>query len=185
MNYPEEKCKEISMKNILLATDFSSNAYKAAVCAGEIAVNAGGRLIIFYALPPFLMALDGTKKTESEEVVQNKMDTLAFDLHNKFQISVSRLIKPGFAEDEILAFAQKLKTDLIVLGAKGEDHQKNKVLGHIALAIWTKSIFPVVCVPSNNYKNFASHLDNILKYKEQLCNIEGLKILTGLKSQLA
>lgn len=173
------------MKNILLATDFSSNAYIAALFAGEIAFNTGGRLIIFYALPPFLTTSNGAKKIESEEVLQEKLDALAYELRNKFQISVSRLIKPGFPKEEILAFSKKLKTDLVVLGARGDNYENNKFLGNIALDIRKRSFFPVICVPSDNYTDFTSHLDNILKYKVQLCNIEGLRVLTHLKSQLA
>ena len=172
------------MKNILLATDFSSNAHIAAICAAELAARLNGRLIIFHALPPVaqLTEEEASDKASLEEVTQKKLDALAHELHQKFGLSVSRLLKPGFAAAEIPAIAQCLKAELVVLGAQGENSLADKVLGSISTSLLENSKLPVVCVPADALLNFTHQLALILNKEQPLCNSLGSGLLMALNS---
>lgn len=167
----------------MLATDFSSNAHTAALCAGEFASRLGSRLIVFHALSPLVVmeeAEESAKNICLEETVQKKLDKLAHELYGRFGISVSRLIKPGFAGEEIIGMATNLQAELVILGAQGENQQENRVLGTIASDILQKCNFPVVCVPQDHSWNFHKKFSITWKKKGQLCNDYGLNILNEL-----
>lgn len=171
------------MKNILLATDFSINAHIAALCAGEITQHLGGRLILFHALPPVFSSKNIAGKIKSyltEEATQKKMDKLAYEVREKFNISVSRLIKPGFAEDEIPALAERLKAVVIVMGACGEGKEDGNEVGSVAREVLSKSQLPVVCVPPGNICNLNYQIKSILDKKKALCNEAGVGYLDAL-----
>lgn len=172
------------MKNILLATDFSSNAHVAALCAAELSARLGGRLIIFHALPPGLGSgeEEQTKNSSMEEITQKKLDALAQELHRKFGLSVSRLLKPGFAEEEIPSIARLLKAELVVLGAQGEKNKAKEGLGTTSTCMLQNTDLPVVCVPSDALLNFTRQLSLILNKKQPLCNNLGSGLLTALNS---
>lgn len=174
------------MKNILLATDFSSNAYTAALWAGELCCRRGGRLIIFHALSPVAIpkkAEDFTEAVQPEEAAQKKLDLLAYQLHSSFGISVTRLLKPGFGEDEIPALAQRLQAELIIMGARGESPDPEKELGRVSSAVLKNCCLPVICVPPANPLNFLHQIALILNQQHQLCNNPGLTLLAELSNR--
>ncbi len=179
------------MKDIIIATDFSVNAHVAALCAGELSSRLGGRLIVFHALSPMATVENNSDGNEvyrnllPEEAAQKKLDLLAMELHNRFEISVSRLLKPGFAEVEIPALAQSLKAELVVTGAQGQNMQTGRTLGSLANKLLNNSTFPVVCLPADSLWNFDRTTSLILLKQFQLCNSFGLTLLNELNSRLS
>lgn len=111
------------------------------------------------------------------------MDTLAHELHSRFGISVSRLLIPGFAEDEIPALVESLKVELLIMGAQGENLRTDRVLGRLATETLSKSNFPVVYVPVKAFLTLSSQLALILDSK-QMCNSLGSALLLELSKQL-
>lgn len=175
------------MKNILLATDFSSNAHTAALFAGELCCQNGGRLIIFHALSPVSVPQNEDGSTEAlkpEEAAQKKLDKLAYHLHSSFGISVSRLLKPGFGEDEIPLLAERLQVEQIIMGARGVSCSTEKGLGRVSSAVRKASCLPVICVPAEKPLNFLHQIKLILIQKQQLCNGSGQTLLTELSRRL-
>ena len=173
------------MKNILLATDFSPNAHIAAICAAELTARLEGRLIIFHALPPVAQLTEeeeASGKASLEEVTQKKLDAQAHELHQKFGLSVSRLLKPGYAGAEIPLIAHCLKAELVVVGAQGENRSADKVLGSISGSLLENSKLPVVCVPADALLNFTHQLTLILNKEQPLCNSLGSGLLKALSS---
>ena len=175
------------MKNILLATDFSSNAHIAALCAGEITCRIGGRLIFLHVLSPAATLKGKEHLTENsclEEVTQKKLDTLAHEVYSRFGISVSRLLIPGLAEKQIPDLAERLKAELLIIGAQGENGGTNKALGRLATEMLKQNNFPVVCVPAEPLLSLGIQLVHILAKKQQMCNDGGFALLTDLNKLL-
>jgi nucleotide-binding universal stress UspA family protein len=108
------------MKNILIATDFSPGACRAAVHAAQLARRSGARLILLHIFQPN-ETIEAEESPEeilpSEKEAQLKLDALAQELHTQYGISVTRLVKPGFATDEITALAKRMNAEVVAIEA--------------------------------------------------------------------
>ena len=137
------------MKNILVTTDFSKPAYEAAVFAAGLAQLAGARLILFHAYHPAILLEEETIWADNdvlEKEVQEKIDQLAHELHKTFGVSVTRVLKPGFAVDEILEVSKKVKADLLIIGTTGAGKRPKSGFGKICTEVLKKAELPVVCL---------------------------------------
>lgn len=171
----------MSMKNIVLATDFSSNAHIAAICAGEITCRMGGRLIILHALPPMAKKRNETCLTvneKTEEAAQKELDMLAKELHGRLGISVSRLLIPGFPEEEIPVLTESLMAKLVIMGAQGEHLQQDRTLGSVSKKLIGEKNLPVICIPPEGLLNLSNLLALIIHSQHQFCNPIGFGYLT-------
>ncbi len=176
------------MKNILVATDFSPNAHIAAICAGELTCRMGGRLIIFHALSPEVRTGNEAEQEERmsvEEKAQKKLDILAYELYSRFNISVSRLVKPGRTAEKIASLASRLNPELVVMGAQGEKHCPERTLSRLASELLLNSRFPLVCVPGLDLLTLGRQLALILKQPQPLCNSIGFTLLNELNEKLS
>lgn len=138
------------MKNILVPTDFSANAKAAALYAAGLARQINGRIILSHNYHSITLLEDeegGPEGNDLETDAQEKMDLLAWELHSGFGVSVTRLLRPGFAADEIIFLAQKVKAALVVMGMQGATLKPDAWLGKITAEILQKADFPVLCVP--------------------------------------
>ncbi|MBF9254123.1 universal stress protein [Pontibacter sp. 172403-2] len=135
----------MKLKNILIATDFTDSALWAALYAAQLAHYAGGRIILLHVLP-LLKAADAEDNAliDLEAGAQAKLDALAHGLHATYGVSVTRLLRPGFAADEIPALAKRVKAELVVLGSC---RKPGAAFGYITAAILGSGNFGVLCVP--------------------------------------
>ncbi|WP_242920120.1 universal stress protein [Pontibacter liquoris] len=134
------------MKNLLVATDFSASAHNAAVYAAALARYAGSRIILVHVYAIRLLPEDQEEllqKEPPEVALQKKMDQLARELHKEYGVSVTRLLRPGFAADEIPALARRVKAEVVVLGTRCCPHT---AVGETTAAILGSGI-GVLCVP--------------------------------------
>lgn len=142
------------MKNILVATDFSPNAYLAAVYAAQFACHTGARIVLLHvfhmttALQEMKVVWDENFAPECQ--AQAKLDALAHELHTTYGVSITRLLKPGFAADEIMELAERVKADIVVTGAYSKP---GIVSGKTTAAILAKACIPVLCVPADAVLN--------------------------------
>lgn len=137
------------MKNILVTTDFSQPANDAAVVAAGLAQLAGARLILFHAYHPAILLEEETIWADNEVLekeVQEKIDGLAHELHKQFGVSVTRVLKPGFAVDEILEVSKKVKADLLVIGTQGAGLRPKNGPGKICTEVLKKASLPTLCL---------------------------------------
>ncbi len=151
----------IQMKNILVSTDFSQPAHKAAVFAAELAQKTNSRLILFHAFYPAVLLEEETIWADPvllEKEVQEKIDKLAHELHKTYAVSVTRVIKPGFAVDEMLAVSKKVKADILVIGTEGAGKRPKTGYGKICSEVLKKADFPVICIPPDVEKEQYSEL---------------------------
>lgn len=171
------------MKNILAATDFSDCANGAAVFAAELARQTGARLVLFHAYHPAVLLEEASIWADPvllEKEVQEKIDNLAHELHKNYGISVTRLLKPGFPLDEILAVGQKIKADLLVLGARGAGVRTTERTGKIATELLKKAELPVICLPSETVSAGIENLLTLPVTDWQTGNPSGLNLLKNV-----
>lgn len=176
------------MKNILLGTDFSLNSQIAAMFAGELTCRIGGRLIVFHALPPLETPEDEDRFSEpflSEKESQKKLDALASELHKQYNISVSRVLKPGLVKEELPSLAQNLHSELVIIGAQGENLKAERALGSFASETLKNDRFPVICVPANSLLNLSAQLALIQSNPLALSNHSAMALLTDFNTQFS
>jgi nucleotide-binding universal stress UspA family protein len=178
------------MKNILVPTDFSKNALDAAYYAGALAHITGARILLFHAYQVSVALADAADLSidldleNFENLNQTQIDQLAYDLHQKYNISVTRIMRPGFATDEIPAIAKRLQADLVVMGMRGQGQPTGSSVGKITESILQDCQVPVLCIPAGLIFNPLSHIN--FTYKSTLGHpqpaiavIQKLEILFG------
>ncbi len=165
------------MKNILVTTDFSEHARNAAIYAASLARLTGARIVIFHAYRlPFILNhdLDETSSAISETDAQQKLDKLARELHQSYGVSVTRLLKPGFAEDELPALAKRLRADVVVTGCDKPLETQEFKPGTLETELIQRNNVAVLCVPDGVQYQESGHLtvmkgtaqdDNAFKFK--------------------
>ena len=159
------------------------NAHIAAIFAGELARFLGARLIVFFALSPMMrFQQKDPLPINPEGVMQKKLDELAHEMRNRFGVSVTRLLKPGFPEDEIAALAKRLDARLVITGTKSESDKKED-LGNVAKALRSQNEFPVACIPAVASSAFSQMLAELEQNRERYCNDAGGKLLEKLMIQ--
>lgn len=140
----------MSIKKILVPTDFSGVAKSAANVAVEIAKKAGAELHLLNvvhipSIDPYTPADTITHITDnSKEEAQQDLAKLALELEG---IEPKIHIKSGFAIDEILGFAENNDIDLIVMGTTGSSGMEEVLLGSNASGVVGKSKVPVLSIP--------------------------------------
>ncbi|QCR21484.1 universal stress protein [Pontibacter sp. SGAir0037] len=133
------------MKNILLSTDLSQDDYNTALYAAEMARFTGARLILFHAYRTNLTFLQEGASSDTclnERQAQAKLDRIAKALHKMYGISITRLLKPGFTQDELPVLAQKTRANVVVTGMNKPDT--------VTVPILEKVKVPVLCLPQNS-----------------------------------
>ena len=144
---------QIIMK-ILVPTDFSDNALKAALYASEIAKRTKATLYFLHAMElghekitqPFSLH----EKYNQLLIDQRKIDIETFKksvLSIYPNINTKTELSDGDAVKSILEFSEKYAIDLIVMGTKGAGKIKEQLVGTVAAAVTGKSKVPVFVVP--------------------------------------
>ncbi|MDP5293618.1 universal stress protein [Oceanimonas sp. CHS3-5] len=143
------------INHILHATDFSDGAAEAAALARELAEAHGARLHLLHVITE----LDdrhrrGIPASVMEAFVKEVKTQAMTDLHaftaryfNGFEGELTTEIRLGRGAEEILAGANALKADLIVLGTHGRRGMEKWLLGSTAERVLRQSAIPVLTVP--------------------------------------
>ncbi len=139
---------------ILVPTDFSANAMKAALYAASIAGKSGARVYLLHVVEPITDSIGRPFPMHEklmEEIVDNRikemkvfrddMDTAVPGLKTEAEI-----IK-GSTITSILEFAEGHKIDLIVMGTKGAAGVKEIFMGSMTAGIIGRTKIPVLAVP--------------------------------------
>lgn len=154
---------------ILVPTDFSSGAEKAALVAAGLAAAVGGRVKLVHVYsPPSVMLPDGSTfaATPAELVAANDhaeaalaeaKRALAERVGTSIPIDGCTLI--GSAADEIVRLADSGKYDLVVMGTHGRSGIRRLVLGSVAEKVLRRAGIPVLTVrdPDSHVEAEAAH----------------------------
>lgn len=121
-------------KHVLLATDLSEDTHSVAVEAARQAAASNAKLSMVYVIEPIsvygfpLISDQGIAKTQHvKEAMLKLCDELDISVHDKHT-------RTGSSKNEILALADELGVDLIVVGSHGR-HGVGKLLGSTATGV--------------------------------------------------
>jgi len=156
-----------SIKNILYATDLSKNASFAFHYAMALADALDAKINILYILPMVDSAMEvpiitqmgeemyyKLQEEKSREIIENIKNRLQDFSQKELKDAQSRkdkvssiIVHEGDVVDEILKTAEKLKSDIIILGAHGKGILSHTFLGTVPDKVLRRSRVPVLVVP--------------------------------------
>ncbi len=142
------------MQKILVPTDFSDNAMKAAMYAAEIAKKSGATVFLLHVIEPVADTIREPftfPEKYMDEVVAERMklldSTLGAIASTYPEIKMETELSKGTVINSILDFADGLQIDLIVMGTKGATGLKEIFMGSVATGTIGRTKLPVLAIP--------------------------------------
>ena len=148
----------MKIQNILVPTDFSDDARSALDAAVDWAAEFGATIHIVHAYFVDVPAVDGgyggdfLLPADILEPVREAAETSVAELvaeASQRGVSAEGRATLGDASSSILAEAERLGADLIVMGTRGLTGLKHVILGSTAERVVRKSPCPVLTVKAN------------------------------------
>lgn len=146
------------MKTILVPTDFSDYALKAASAAVSLAKATHARIVLVHNVftetkwesVSIAKHKDFPETLKKIQEAEKKMNQLINT--NLFRnVSVSNIITTGVASEEIVSRAKKLKADLILIGSHGNEATDRYFIGSTVQKVLREATCPVMTI-QKNYK---------------------------------
>lgn len=139
-----------SIQSILIPTDYSVNANRAARMGVALAKDMGAEVFIFHSfgLPVIGVAesiaiADDIKHTEGK-----KLDKYLGELKTEFgDVKIHGILEFGSAVDWMQKIVSAKKIDLIVMGTKGQTDATGVVFGSVASHVVNNVDCPVLIIP--------------------------------------
>lgn len=158
--------KRLSLKNILLSTDFSSASDAALPYAVEIARQFQARVCVAHVLFPELYeALPGqagrTAATQAREHAEQKMQRL-LSSSALAEVPHEGVVRTGEIWDELASVIKEAKIDLVATGTHGRKGTRKLLLGSVAEEIFRLSPVPVLTVGPSVIASPSGRLRSIL-----------------------
>jgi nucleotide-binding universal stress UspA family protein len=155
--------KNITYNKILVTHDGSPLASAALPHAVAIATKFNAEVILLHVLDseetetpviysvgmyPMNIYRTATDETVKQLVskVKKELITIQKRIHNKGVLSISNIVKVGFAPTEIIKVAKKEDCDLIVMSTHGRAGLKRAVLGSVTDYVLRNAHCPVLVV---------------------------------------
>ncbi|MEO8960358.1 MAG: universal stress protein [Ginsengibacter sp.] len=139
------------MQKILVPTDFSNNALKALAYAAELAQKSGASILLLHVIEPTINMVTMHADSSGEKVVKERSDELNLSLQSLTEVYPDIMVMPhlagGSVISSILAYADKEKVDLIVMGTKGASGLKKFFMGSVTAGAIGKTKIPILTVP--------------------------------------
>jgi len=142
------------IRSILVPTDFSANAMKAALYAASVAQKSGAMVYLLHVIEPVTDSIRQPYPMHDrllEEIANNRikeMKTFQSDMAVACPgIKTETEIAKGMTITSILDFAEGQQIDLIVMGTKGATGLKEILMGSVAAGTFGRSKIPVLAVP--------------------------------------
>ena len=137
--------------HILLASDGSAHARRAAIHAVALAKTFGSRLTFMHVHTPFsLLAHLGELSSTSKRQFMEKQWSDAFcdviHLADSAGVAYQTVIEGGHPVEKIVQAAEKLEVDLVVIGGRGAGGIKSLMLGSVADGALHHAHCPVLIV---------------------------------------
>jgi len=122
-------------KNILVATDGSDDAYRAAAWAAEIAERFGSRVVLATIYAPPLMVAETMAYAPTPEMIaeiQTSIIERTGALLTKRNVPFESRTETGNPAASIVSIAEQERCDLIVLGSHGVGGIRRFLLGSVS-----------------------------------------------------
>ena len=139
------------MHTILIATDGSPEAREAIAYGIELAAEQHAKAVLLQVIPP----VDWTQLDRGavirpipEELVLRRRIAAdeADELESRHDVEVSFEVVAGMPAEEIVAYADAIDADLIVLGSRGRGALASALLGSVSNAVLQSARRPVLVV---------------------------------------
>lgn len=175
----EETQTEKKERHILVPVDFSAHSEKACKMAVNIAGKLHTKIILMHCyINPVIHSIPFSDIYAYDSSLLTKMEYSEDNANKEFQKFVSKIskdvgeekwksvspeyiIKSGYPDDDILAFAQKYHSQLIVMGSGGSNAPYG-TLGSIAADIMYNATMPVLIVPENTPEQILNNFSQVL-----------------------
>ena len=141
----------VSIRNVLIATDFS-RCSKAALEAGlRLATGSKAEAYITFVVPNDQFLLAGPEAyVAAKDAGKRDLESLQLELERKYTHGEARnfhfFLLEGEVAHSILDLARQKKADLIVLGTHGRGGLGRAILGSVAENIFRNSPIPVLTI---------------------------------------
>ncbi len=173
----KEKKKEKKDEHILVPVDFSSASEKSCKMAFNIASHLDIKLVFMHCyINPIVHSVPYGDVYVYDSTLLARMDNAEKNAHENFQSFIQKLvknigkekwetvktefiIKSGYADEDILAYAEENKSRLIVMGTGGET---GNVVGSITASIIYNAKNPVLVVPEETPEKELSEFNKVL-----------------------
>lgn len=151
----------IPLKNVLVATDFSSPSRQAANRASMLVRAAGAKLRLVHVLsasaraqlPQFLGLGSAIEKTLIEQT-RYSLEVMAGELCAAQGVVVESALLHGAVLAEISLQVEEMNADLVVLGARGAGFMHRFVLGSTAERLLRKTQHPMLVVKQRAHESY-------------------------------
>ncbi len=166
-------------KQILVPIDFSETSKKAACLAIDIACHLDSDLVFMHSfINPIIhsipygdvYAYDATavfKIEHAEKIANTNFQKFIGELAKETEkekwdaVKSEYIIKSGYAEDDILAYARKNNPRLIVVGSHG-DNSPHSIIGSVTADIMYNANVPVLIMPKETTSCKVTDFTNVL-----------------------
>jgi len=145
------------MKTILVPVDFSDCAPKVIKTASTIATAFSAHLVLLHVASPepefigYDPGPQSVRDSVARELASEHATLQKFEQEiNKAGLKTTALVIQGYPVDKILAEANKVHADMIVLGSHGHGALRNLLVGSVAEGVLRKAGCPVLVVPSKS-----------------------------------
>ncbi|HUH22385.1 MAG TPA: universal stress protein [Gaiellaceae bacterium] len=139
------------MKRILIATDGSPSALEALEYGLELAAEHDAAVTVAYVVPGVDVyptggfGLTGAVPHELTPADSEPLDE-ALRLAEEADVSACTALLHGEPADEIVAYADSIDADMIVVGSRGQGRLASALLGSVSRAILREARRPVLVV---------------------------------------
>lgn len=138
------------IRSILLATDGSSTAERAAEFAASLARRYHTKVLVLHAYTPGPLCEGDTDHNrriyESLDEARTLVDQVAGRLGELGAGEVEIDVMEGPAAHVILGVTESRRPDLIVIGARGKSTWQGALLGSVSMAVTQRAECPVLVV---------------------------------------
>ena len=147
---PEHKDKVL--RKVLIATDGSENAEKAADFGVQIAELSGAKVYAVYVIdttPYYSIPLDEVWSKEVYEQLETMGSEITSDVENTAKaagLEAESLVLKGDPAERIVNFAEEQNVDMIVVGSHGIGGFERLVIGSVSEKVVRHAKVPVLVV---------------------------------------
>lgn len=156
------------MNHILVPVDFSPVSEKVSRIAFYTAKHLNMKLVFMHSyINPYsysiplddIYVFDSSLYTEienAEQIAQNKMETFikkqikVIGEKDWNSIPIEIILKPGNAENDILAYSEEHQSRLIVMGYQGKAGMDTNIMGSVTADVVSNARIPVLVIPSES-----------------------------------
>ncbi|MDJ1506443.1 universal stress protein [Xanthocytophaga agilis] len=141
------------MKTILVATDYSENAYQAVEYAACLAQKMHCRLILFHAFESLQTMNTVPANPPVVQIIKNHFMIRLEEIRNKllesFSIEINCITMEGSVEALLPSLVDRQQADVVVMGIRGASPITHFFMGSTTTTLLRKATFPMITVPAS------------------------------------